>query len=249
MIKSGNSSCFNISCYRSLIRKALDHGFDFKQFSDNKTVKEERPQIYLRHDIDFSLDRALSLARINAELGIVSNFFVMLSNPYYNLFDSRNKSIINEIVDMGNMLSLHYDEAQYHDRCFGLRLELKTFEHLTNISPQIISLHRPSKDFLANQWTKDIGIMTTYDAEHFKDIVYISDSAMSFDAARAWKVFEDSNQRTRVQLLLHPIWWFSEGSSTVNEVIDVIMQETQVSLSEWARVNCRTYQESGSANE
>ena len=224
--------------YEWLIRKGIREGFRFAPLDG---VPVSGRVIYLRHDIDFSLECALDIARRNARLGIVSSFFVMLSNPFYNLFEAKSRLMLEELHKLGHFVSLHYDETQHIDKRRGLETELEVFRRLVGYKPVLISLHRPSKDFLESRWTKEMGVRTTYDNEFIEDIRYISDSARKLDTSQTIQELEKRGGDTKIQLLLHPLWWTSKERVDVNGKIDLIISKKQEKLQKWSRVNCRSY--------
>ena len=229
---------FSRQGYEWLIRKGLKEGFSYMPLDGRTTTGKI---IFLRHDVDFSLECALKIAESNSELGVNSTFFVMLSNPFYNLFESGSRMKLSKIKDMGHTISLHYDETQYVEKHFGLEIELKCFKNLTGCEPEIISLHRPSKSFLENRWTEQVGVKTTYDKEYFNDITYLSDSAKKFDRERTIQELERRGQERRIQLLLHPLWWSRNEESSTNRIIDEIIDSKKKSLEQWSKINCKSY--------
>ena len=53
--------------------------------------------VILRHDIDYSLDKAVALAELERELGVSSTYFVLLTSEFYNLLSKDNLSKISKI--------------------------------------------------------------------------------------------------------------------------------------------------------
>ena len=54
----------------------------------------------LRHDIEFSIDRALKMARIEAdELGVVSTYTVQLRNNTYNALSEKNINLAQQSLE------------------------------------------------------------------------------------------------------------------------------------------------------
>ena len=51
----------------------------------------------LRHDIEFSIDRALTLARLEKELEVTSTYTVQLRNNTYNALSQKNIEAVQEI--------------------------------------------------------------------------------------------------------------------------------------------------------
>ena len=67
--------------------------------------------LYLRHDIDFSMEDALKIALIESELNINSSYFMITSNTY-NLF-SKKIEILFYKSNLWDMKS-HYTLIQLH---------------------------------------------------------------------------------------------------------------------------------------
>ena len=72
---------FSYNEYRNIINIIRNHLLvvDFKDVTE-KTEKF----CVLRHDIEFSVDRAYELAKVEAKLGVVSTYTVQLRNNTYN---------------------------------------------------------------------------------------------------------------------------------------------------------------------
>ena len=73
---------FSYSEYKNIIT-LVKHNLQIMDFSD---VNESTPCFcVLRHDVEFSIDRALNLARIEThDLGVSSTYTVQLRNNTYN---------------------------------------------------------------------------------------------------------------------------------------------------------------------
>jgi len=62
----------------------------------------------VRHDIEFSIDRALIMAKIEAnELGISSTYTIQLRNNTYNAISEKNIKLVREIKELGHKIGLH----------------------------------------------------------------------------------------------------------------------------------------------
>ena len=53
--------------------------------------------IILRHDVDFDLNAAYELAKIEREIGVESTFYIMCSSQMYNPISQKNQDIIKKI--------------------------------------------------------------------------------------------------------------------------------------------------------
>ena len=86
--------------------------FDFKEVIDYGS------DIFcvLRHDIEFSIDRALTMARIEAdEVGVKSTYTVQLRNNTYNALSQKNIEAIQEIKKLGHSIGLHQNPPLLED--------------------------------------------------------------------------------------------------------------------------------------
>ena len=68
--------------------------------------------ILWRHDIDLSLNQALKLAK-EEEARVSSPYFINMHSEYYNIYEKSQYSIINEILDLGHSIGLHFDTEFY----------------------------------------------------------------------------------------------------------------------------------------
>ena len=184
------------------------------QFSFFKN-KDEDKEIYLRHDVDFSLDDAVRIAEVELKKKIFSNFFFLISSSFYNIFNNNDKLKIKKIIKMGHKVGVHFDPSIYNikeiNRC--LLREIKIFNNILNIQSNVFSLHRP-RNLLNHKFSRNL--INTYDKKFIKKIKYISDSSgfFKYDDPISWL---DKNNGKSIQLLLHPIWL--NKNSTVEQKI------------------------------
>lgn len=72
------------------------------------SFEEEGPGVMLRHDVDDNLQRSFSIARMEADHGISSTFFILNTAPYWStikrelLFDT-----LREMQEMGHRIHWH----------------------------------------------------------------------------------------------------------------------------------------------
>ena len=72
---------FTLGGYRNLIETFRSNGYAFVDFHN---VDPAKSHVILRHDIDFSIKKAVTLAALEAELGVTSTWFVLLRSDMYN---------------------------------------------------------------------------------------------------------------------------------------------------------------------
>ena len=100
---------------------------DFKDVVDQKLDKF----CVLRHDIEFSVDRALQLAYIESSLGVESTFTVQLRNNTYNALSEKNIEAVSQIRDLGHHIGLHQNPPPMDDELLidYILKDIETLEH------------------------------------------------------------------------------------------------------------------------
>jgi hypothetical protein len=196
---------YSLDSYRDLIRGALGAGFSPTAFgADSKADRV----LMLRHDIDYSLEMAVTLARVNAELGVTGTFFILLRGHAYNPLSATSMERVNELVLLGQRLGLHVS-GQKDDH---IRAD---FEYLSSQVPldPVFSWHNPTPQVLETYRDQEVveGLTNVYSTRFLDDALYCSDSnfGRTFD-----EMSEALNgKRPKVHLLLHPINWVAGGNS------------------------------------
>ena len=75
-----------------------------------RLIKIQNNFFIVRHDVEFSTERALELAKIEKkDLNIRSSFFFQITNNSYNLLSYENRKIISSIQNMGHRVGLHFN--------------------------------------------------------------------------------------------------------------------------------------------
>ena len=78
---------FSYNEYKNIINLIKSH-LPIMDFSE-VTEKTEKFCV-LRHDIEFSIDRAYKLAKVEKELGVTSTYTVQVRNNTYNALSEKN---------------------------------------------------------------------------------------------------------------------------------------------------------------
>lgn len=171
------------------------------KFIDYRKFKKKK-NIILRHDVDFSLEYAFEIAKLNYKEKIKSHFFVLVNSPFYNILEDKNLHILENIISYNHNIGLHYDPG---------RLSFKSQMHLLKkVSPKIkniFSTHKFSSiKFKSNQY-KTINF---YNKKLSKK--YYADSGGSFRYGSPINDKDIIKNKESFQLNLHPIWWFYKTS-------------------------------------
>lgn len=204
--------------YESLLERFLDKSYKFIFFPELKI--REKSQIILRHDVDLDLDLALQMAIIENSLGIKSTYFFLLRTDSYNLISDTSHDIVYQIKELGHSVSLHFDMLLYENVKDGLHKEKDIFSHYFKTEVDIISIHRPTDNFLKNPESY-FNVENTYEKKYLKNIQYFADSGGSFRFGYPTQSSAFKNN-DNIQLLIHPVWWIIDGNDVKNKVNKVI---------------------------
>lgn len=197
---------FTYAAYRNLIDLLKVNGYSF---TDYESYKAHDKCVIMRHDIDTLPEKALMLAKLEAEEGISSTYFALISSQFYNIVAKRTKEILLQISDLGHKIGLHFDELNYvkYDR-EGVELninnEVKIMEQLLSMKINSVSMHRPSQQILDADYNLT-PVINSYGKTFFKDFKYVSDSR------RRWRedveAIVKSGEYNKLHILTHAFWY------------------------------------------
>jgi hypothetical protein len=190
------SCAFDLAHYRELL-EAGDH--TWATFDH-----EPRPgDLFLRHDVDLSLDAALAMARIEQELGARATYFLMTESRFYNLGSHAGRDAIAELRDLGHAVGLHavYPNAQLDER----------------FDP-VIAWHNPDAEYMSKPIDSAVNAMQPpwFTRGHYRS-----------DSNAHWREGCPHDELAAgafewLQLLVHPEIWVYEGS-TMREAMESML--------------------------
>ncbi|MBX3051057.1 MAG: hypothetical protein KF753_06275 [Caldilineaceae bacterium] len=187
--------------------------------------------VLLRHDIDFDLTAALRMARIEAEMGIFSTFFVLVRTEHYNPFSSDGSRMINELLAMGHRLGLHFDCAAYPDASVEelnrqCGREARMVEEWFGVEVPVVSIHRPPPFVVGSDQSLTAPRLHTYMNHFTKQIHYLAESRglWRFGQPLESHAFQTGQP---LHLLIHPIWWREQAVPPVQTLYDFIDGRTR----------------------
>jgi hypothetical protein len=191
--------------------------------------------IILRHDVEFSVTRALKMARIEESRGIKSTYFLQVMSGAYNPFSNAHRDAIHMIHKMGHSVGLHaYISHLKEGNIASLKNELekqkKMFECGLDLNCTSFSFHRPP--MWALQLRKDnlCNMLNAYGPSFFelssqpKDIKYIADSKHDWSYGHP---IEYGRER-KIQILVHPDEWTEGGDETLAEFFNGLKKEHEL---------------------
>lgn len=183
--------------------------FRFSTFSNRHG---EGPVALWRHDIDFSPQRALALARIEADAGVIATYFVQLSSRFYNIFEPDITAIVRQIGILGHDIGLHFEtetasNSKDVDHVRRLSFEAVVLEHLAGKKICTFSLHNPTT--MLGVCFDEVEYDGLFNASHAAlrdEFSYCSDSNGIWRFRSLDAVVQDP-QITKLYALTHPEWW------------------------------------------
>jgi hypothetical protein len=210
---------YSLEAYRSIMQLALSSGYRIAPFSLPPSNTERR--IYLRHDVDYSLEMALRLAEVNAELGIQGTFCVQLRSQIYNLLSDRSLSVLQRMAALGQNLGLHasFPPALPDDGAVvsRIRADFECVQYNCPLVDSVCSWHNPTPEVLERHIASPRigGLVNTYSASFVREIPYYSDSNMRHSVEDLLRLVGEDGP-ARMQLLLHPLNWVAGGQSMLD---------------------------------
>lgn len=225
---------FSFLEYKLIVNNLLEKNI-LMDFSEVK--KHHDKYCVIRHDVEFSVDRALDLAIYeDQELNIKTSYLFQLRNNCYNLISDININKLQKIESMGHKIGLHYHLHAKRDKQHikdSISEEAYLFEALTGIKVDRFSYHRPPQEIL-KQYLEVDNLINCYDKKFFQyydiphdnlDIKYLTDSRHD------WKHGHPLNcQYKKVQLLTHPYSWTEKGADNF-ENYQTLLKEKYIELS------------------
>lgn len=193
--------------------------------------KQKKSFCLIRHDVEFSLKKALEIAYIDKSKEVKSSFFFQLNNNFYNLLSSENIQIVKKIKNMGHNIGLHFYMSNIKQENFFKLIEAFNIQILIfrKIFGKIdrFSIHRPPEWVLKLKKNFYKNYINTYDKKYFEyceknfnpiKIKYFSDSNHNWTYGHPL----DKHNYSKVQILIHPDEWSKKGSDHDQNIWSII---------------------------
>jgi hypothetical protein len=219
---------------------------DFSDITD-----ETEKFCVLRHDIEFSIDRALKIAEIEKSLGISSTYTVQLRNNTYNALSQKNIDIIRKINNMGHKIGLHQNPPMMNDEKLikYILKDIETLEHYYGFEVDRYAFHRcGSNPEILKRYVEIPNKINCYDKKFFHyfkgdtpkklRVYYLADSNHKWKYGHPLEL--NFNKVNKIQLLTHPYSWTEDGFDNYSNYLTLI-RERKVELVESMDTETRTF--------
>jgi hypothetical protein len=176
-------------------------------------TSSEDAHVLWRHDVDFSVHRALKLAGIEADAGVRATYFLRLRGAFYNLLEPPVIERAREIAELGHWIGLHFDPLSdvvsdsENKLAEGLAYDRGLLAEVMERPVESFSFHNPGT-WGADEIDADriAGMVNVYGAELRDRYLYVSDSNGYWSDRRLPEVIAAATAE-RLHVLTHPEWW------------------------------------------
>jgi len=209
---------FSYSDYKEIIKIIKSTG---RQANYSDALHRDQ-FIIMRHDVEYSVERAYALAKVESSMDFTSTFFFQWTNNSYNLLSRKNRDLICDMHERGQNIGLHFalngmtDMQEVRKQIIK---EMHMLSEMLGFEISEFSVHRPSPAVLAEN-IKLPGIINAYQDEFFtftENASEKSELAVKYmsDANHIWRYgYPDEKNilgHDKVQILTHPFAWTKKG--------------------------------------
>jgi hypothetical protein len=184
------SCSFDLEHYAEILEAAKAGGYRFTTFGEPPA----RGDIFLRHDVDLSLDAALRMAELEAELDVQTTYLLMTESVFYNLASPEGIAATQRLRELGHAVGLH---AVY-----------PTVELDERFDP-VIAWHNPVPAYMSEDVN---GVANVMSAVFFSPDRYRSDSNQHWRSGCPHEELRGGGFPW-LQMLIHPAIWVYEGAT------------------------------------
>jgi len=194
-------SCpFDFEHYRELLEAAQAGGYRFAFFEG----EPREGNLFLRHDVDLSLEAAVRLAELEAEAGARATYFLMTESNFYNLASGEGERALARLRELEHRVGLHavYPRVQRDER----------------FDP-VLAWHNPDPDYMREPVD---GLVNVMQEPWFSPETYRSDSNQHWRSGCPHEELR-AGAFPWLQLLTHPEIWAYPGetmSETMHAMLD-----------------------------
>jgi len=207
-------SCrFDLEHYAEILEAGKAGGYRFARFGNGP----ERGEIYLRHDVDLSLDAALRMAELEAEHEVATTYLLMTESVFYNLASSEGVTALERLRSLGHRIGLH---AVWPRRALDSRFD------------PVVAWHNPDPEYMSAPL--DEGIVNVMEPRFFAPERYRSDSNQHWRSGCPHEALA-RGEFDWLQLLTHPEIWAYPGATMRETMLAMLEAERDRRLDQLAK--------------
>jgi hypothetical protein len=184
------SCSFDLKHYAEILEAAKTGGYRFERFDG----PPERGDLFLRHDVDLSLDAALTMAELEAAHDVRTTYLLMTESIFYNLASSEGVAAIARLRELGHSVGLHAVHPNFD---------------LDDRFDAVVSWHNPKAEYMSETIS---GAINVYGEPYFAPPTYRSDSNQHWRSGCPHEELRGGGFPW-LQILVHPEIWVYEGAT------------------------------------
>jgi hypothetical protein len=192
---------FELEHYGELLEAATAGGYRFACFGEGGPKTGD---VFLRHDVDLSLEAAVTMAELEASHGVTTTYLLMTESVFYNLASLEGVAAIARLRELGHSVGLH---AVYPNVVLDDRFE------------PVLSWHNPQLEYMANEIPDAVNV---YGERHFSPDTYRSDSNQRWRSGCPHEELR-AGAFPWLQILVHPEIWVYPGA-TMGETMRAMVE-------------------------
>ena len=194
---------FDLAHYAELLDAAEKGGYRCAFFDRPPRAGD----LLLRHDVDMSLEAALTMAELEADRGVAATYFLMTRSEFYNLDSRSGVAALARLRALGHRAGLH---AIHPDATLDERYD------------PVVAWHTPDPDYMTAPLD---GVVNAMQEGYFHPDRYRSDSNQHW---RSGCPHDDlaAGSFEWLQLLVHPEIWVYPGA-TMGETMRAMVAAKQ----------------------
>lgn len=240
---------FSYDDYKEIIRIVKSTG----KACGYKEALERDEFIIMRHDVEYSVERAYMLSKVEESMDFTSTYFFQWTNNSYNILSRKNMDIIKDMHERGQNIGLHFalngmtDIEQIKKQ---IKKEIDILNEMFGFTIDSFSVHRPSK-YVLRENIKLPGIINAYQDDFFTFSEVVDENTpvevkyMS-DANHIWRYGypDEANilSHKKVQILTHPFGWSKQGADNLTNY-KYLVKEKEEELIESIDAECKDFGE------
>lgn len=223
---------FTLKNYKKLLKLAISQNYDFTSFNYDKVYSNK---LIWRHDIEFSVDLALEMAKLEKELGVKANYFIQLHSPFYNTLEIKTFSKLKQIIALGHYIGLHFDAHFYQvvnkkALDYYVKHDKDWLEDLFQIEICSFSFHNNTKFTLSCEDDYYGGLINVYSKFFKQNYRYCSDSTGFWRYERLEDILKEKHPEKGLHVLTHDGMWQEKIRSPrqrIHHIIDSKAEEAK----------------------
>ena len=208
---SSRPCAFDLVHYGELLDAAKTGGYRFVFFDHDPAPGD----LFLRHDVDLSLEAAIELAELESRQGVHATYFLMTTSVFYNLDSPVGVRALNRLRELGHGVGLHavWPRVELDDR----------------FDP-VVAWHNPDPEYMSSPVDGAANVM---EARFFSPESYRSDSNQRWRSGCPHGELA-SGGFAWLQLLVHPEIWVFPGETMRETMLSMLAAERERRLEQLA---------------